>query len=93
MVFDVDIYSTRKARFVEGVHCTGPLKSFTYAYVVLRDSVSVELLLESVNYIKVLSVYTQGTYLNVPCKENIWFQVRSEFGFSSGRVVIAIMSL
>ena len=49
MIFDVIMDFIRKARFMEGGQHIKPQESATYKSVVLRDSVRVASILESIN--------------------------------------------
>ena len=66
-----------KSYFVAGRHHTEPPASATYDSVVSRDSVFISILLAALNYIDVLSLDLQGTYLNTPCNEKVWFRSRA----------------
>ena len=58
-VFDVNMYFTRNKCFVEGVHCTKPPESDTYASMVSRDSVISSIIISDFNDIGILSAYIQ----------------------------------
>ena len=74
VVFYVKIDLIRKTHFVEEVSWTEPPTSDTYESMETRDGVCVALILVPLNNIDDLSVDIHGTYLNSPCKWNIWFQ-------------------
>ena len=62
---------------MEGVHKNRPTESATYASVVSRSSVRVTLLLADLNDIEYLRRDIKGIYINLTCKEEVWFQARS----------------
>jgi hypothetical protein len=87
MIFDVKMDLTRKARFVAGVHMTEAPASITYSSVVSRDGVRIAFLIAALNDIKILACDVGNAYLNVPCREKVWFTAGPEFGSQQGTVV------
>ncbi len=73
IVFDVKIDFTRKARFVAGGHTTVPPNSITYSSVVSRESVKIAFLIAALNGLDLMSCNIGNAYLNVKCREKIWF--------------------
>ena len=57
---------TRKVCFVEGGHMMDTPAAVKYASVVSRESVQIDLLIETLKDLDVLSVDKQNVYLNVP---------------------------
>ena len=86
IIFNITMDFTRKARFVAGGHMTEMPCSVTYSSIVSRDSVKIAFLLAALNDLDIMACNISNTYLNVPCKEKIWFVVRPECGKCAGMV-------
>ena len=56
----------------------------TYSTVVSRDSVHMAFLIAALNDLEILACDIGNAYLNVPCKERIWFVAGPEFGDRAG---------
>ena len=85
-IFDVKIDLTRKARFVAGGHLTEPPASVTYCSVVSHDSVRLAFLIAALNDLDVMACNVGNAYLNVPCREKVWFVAGPEFRSRQGTV-------
>ena len=81
MIFDINMDGnlTREERIVTGRHTTDPLASITYLRVISRDSVRITFMLATINYFDVYAANIGNTYLNAPCRENIWTIVGESF--------------
>jgi hypothetical protein len=74
IVFNVKMDFTRKARFMAGSHTTSaPSSAMTYSSVVSRDSIRLAFLISALIDIDIMSCNLENAYLNVPCREKIWF--------------------
>ena len=80
IIFDVKMDFTRKARFVAGGHMTETPLSLTYSSVVSRESVKVAFLIAALNNLDIMSCDIGNAYLNVKCREKIWFIAGAECG-------------
>ena len=90
MIFDIkmDGNFTRKARLVAGGHTTNTPASVTYSSVVTRDSVRIAFTIAALNNLDVFAADVGNAYLNVPCREKIWFTAGDEFGTDKGSVML-----
>ena len=75
---------TRKARLVAGGDMTDPPSSLTYSSVVTRESMRIAFLIAGLNDLDVLACDIGNSYLNAPCRENVWFEAGAEFGSRKG---------
>ena len=93
LIFDMNMDFTRKARFVAGGHTTDTPSSITYSSVVSRDSVRLTFTIAALNSVDVISCDLENAYLNVMCREKIWFKDRTECGEDKGKVLILVRAL
>jgi hypothetical protein len=86
MIFDVKMEDFhRKARFVAGGHTTDAPHVMTYASVVSRESVRIELTLVALNDLDVMMGYIENDYLTAPITEKVWTVLGPEFGDDAGK--------
>ena len=62
---------TCKVRFFSGYYRTDPPSYITYSSVILRDSVRLGFLLETLNDLDICGVDIGETYLNAECREKV----------------------
>jgi len=95
-VFDVKMDLTCKARICARGDQTEPPVSFTYASVVTRESIRLDILsadMASLNHLDILSADIAGAYFIVKCAEKIYTVLGSEFGDLEGRTAIVEKAL
>ena len=73
LIFDVNIYFSRKCWMVTNISTIKAPSSLTYYSVVSRDSVCITLLIAELNDLDVMDCDVGNAYLNAPCREKIWF--------------------
>jgi Reverse transcriptase (RNA-dependent DNA polymerase) len=93
IIFDVKPDFTRKARFVANGSTTDAPSSMTYSSVVSRDSIRLMFLVAALNDLDVFACDIGNAYLNVWCKEKIWFRGGTEMGEDKGKVMIVTRAL
>ena len=71
LIFNIMMYSTRKARFVAGGHVTDPPALMTDSSVESREMVRIALLLAASNDLDVCAADIGNKYLNVPWIEKV----------------------
>ena len=64
---------TRKAQFVADGSKTVTPSAVCYSSVVSRESVRLAFLVAALHDLNVFACDISNAYLNVPCKEKIWF--------------------
>ena len=75
-IFDIkEATLTRKVCFVEGGHIMDTPSAMTYALVLPRESVRIDLIFTAWSDLDVLSTYVQNEYLNAPPRERDCFKV------------------
>ena len=84
---------TRKTRRVANDHTMDSPESIIYASVVLRESVRVDLLIDTFNNVDIFSSGVLNGYLNNPHQQKAWFRSRTKFGQYKGRVIVLINTL
>ena len=62
----------RKARLVVGGHVPEPPSTITYANLVLRETVMIDLTLDTLNDLPVKVEDIQNAYITEPVTEKIW---------------------
>ena len=62
----------RKARLVAGGRVAKPPATITYASVVLRETVSIALIVAALSYLQVNTADIQNSYIQAPVAEKIW---------------------
>ena len=62
--------------------------SFTYSYVIARDSINLSFLIATLNDLDNMSCDIQNAYLNAHWHEKIWFYARPEYGQHQTKVMI-----
>ena len=80
LIFDVNMEFSRKAQMVANGAMTEVPSSLTYYSIVSRDSVCLDLLIEILNDLHVMSCDVGDSYLNVTCQEKTWFVAGAEHG-------------
>jgi hypothetical protein len=94
MLFDVKMEDFRlKARFVAGGHTTYPPHAMTYASVVSRESVRIELTLAALNDVDVNMAYIENAYLTAPITDKFWTVLGPEFGDYAGKSALIVRAL
>ena len=93
VIFDTKMDFTWKAIYVDNVSKTEAQVALTQSTVVSWDSVRLEFLISALNDLDVMECNIGNKYLNVPCKENIWFQAGSECGEHRVKIMILVRSL
>ena len=71
---------TSKARFVAGGHTSEAPASITYSSVVSRYSARLAFTIAALSGVDVMSCDLDNAYLNVMCREKIWFEGGTECG-------------
>ena len=71
---------TRKDRFVAGRHTMEAPASITYCSVVSRESVWLAFTIAALNVVDVMSCDLENAYLNLMCREMLWFEGGTECG-------------
>ena len=84
---------SRKARLVAGVHMTTAPAAFTYASVVLHETVLIDLTLSALNDREVKCGDVLNAYITAPVKEKIWTYLRPEHGNDEGKKPIIVRAL
>jgi hypothetical protein len=90
-IFDVKMGENfrRKARLVANGNQTEAPSSLTYSSVVSRDSVSIALLIASLNKVQLLACDIQSAYyLTADYRERIYIFTGPEFGSDTGSILI-----
>jgi hypothetical protein len=86
MIFDVKMEDFhRKAQFVAGGHTTDAPHMMTYASVVSRESVRIELTLAALNDLDVMMGDIENDYLTAPITEKVWTVLGTESGDDAGK--------
>eukprot|EP00957_Ditylum_brightwellii_P069280 5259156-Ditylum_brightwellii.AAC.1 len=65
----------------------------THSCVVSRDNIRLEFLIVGLNELDVMCCNLQNAYLNVKCKEKIWFVGGKECCGDQGKVIVIIRAL
>ena len=75
LIFDIKMGEKfrRKSRFIAGVLMTDTPTKFTYASIVLRDSIRISLTIAALNGLDILSWDIQKYYLTAECQENFLY--------------------
>jgi hypothetical protein len=94
MIFDVNIEDfRRKASIFAGGHTTDTTHGMTYASVVSRDSVGIELTLYYLNDLDVKMADIENAYLTDPITEKVWTVLGPEFGDDAGKRALLVRAL
>ncbi len=81
MIFDIKMEDFHcKAHLVAGRYMTNVPATFTYASVVMCETVSIALMIATLNLLEVMAGDSMNAYITAPCKEKIWATLGSEFG-------------
>jgi hypothetical protein len=81
MIFDINMEDFhRKARFVVGGHTTDTPHPMTYASVVSRESVRIELTLDALNDLDAKMAVIENAYLTALTTEKVWTVISPVFG-------------
>ena len=81
---------TRKAQYVAGGHFTDVPTYMNYYSVVIRDTVSIEFLMDGLNNLDVLAGDIQNDFLEAPTKKKIFFCAEYEWKADKNKVVIFV---
>jgi hypothetical protein len=94
MIFDVKMEDfRRKARFVAGVHTADTPHAVTYASVLSRESVRIDLTLAELNDLDVMMDDIENAYLTAPITEKVWTVLGPEFGDDAGKRALSVRAL
>jgi hypothetical protein len=94
MIFDVKMEDFRhNARFVAGVHTTDTPHTMTYASVVSRESVRIDLTLAALNDLDVKMADIENAYLTAPITEKVCTVLGPEFGDDAGKRALIVRDL
>ena len=95
LVYDVKMEDfQRKARLVASGHMTElPPAYVTYASVVSRESVRIELTLAALNSLEVKTVDIKNAYLTALVGEKIWCRLGPEFRADAGKKAVIVRAL
>ena len=91
MIFDVEMEDfRRKDRLVAGGHVTDPPYTITYAGVVSRETVRIDLTLAALNDLPIKVVDIQYSYITAPVTEKKWKVLVPELVEDAGRKAILV---
>ena len=95
LIFDIKMGENfrQKARFVAGGNMPETPTTLTYASVVSRDSVCIELTITALNGLDILSCDIHNAYLTAECREKICTNDGPDFGSEAGTIMIIRMAL
>ena len=94
MIFDVKMeYFLCEARLVAGLHMIYPPATITYASVVSRETVRIDLTLTALNYFTVKASDIQNAYFTVSVTEKIWKILGPAYGEDTVRKAIVVCDL
>jgi hypothetical protein len=94
MIFDVQMKDFRRnARFVAGGHTTDTPHAMTYASLVSRESVRIDLTLAALNDLNVKMADIENAYLTASITEEIWTVLGPEFGDDSVNRALIVRAL
>ncbi len=94
MIFDVKMEDFRqKARLGAGGHLTEAPATITYASVVSRETVRLDLTFASLNDLKVKVGDVLNAYITAPVKEKVWTILGPKFGLDSGKSAVIVHAL
>ena len=83
----------RKARLVAGGHMTEAPTVMTYASVVSRETVCIDLTIAALNNLEVKASDVQNAYLTAPCVERIYTRLGPEFRPDQNKVAVIVQAL
>jgi hypothetical protein len=93
-IFDVKMEDfRRKARFVAGGHTTDTPHAMTYASVVSRESVRIDLTLAALNDLDFKMADIENAYLTAPITEKIWTVLGPDVGYDTGKRALIARAL
>ena len=94
MIFDVKMEDfCHKSRLLLGGHLIEPLATITYASIVSRDTVGINLELVSLNDFSVKVADIQNDYITAPVTEKIWTVMIRDSGEDYVRKAIVLCDL
>jgi hypothetical protein len=94
IIFDVKMEDfRRKAQFVAGGHTTDAPHVMSYASVVSRESVRIELAMAALNYLDVTMGDIENAYVTAPLTEKVWTVLGPEFGEDAGKRALVLRVL
>ncbi len=82
-----------KAHLVAGGHMTNVPATYTYASVIMPETVCIALMLAALNLLDVMVTDIMNAYITAPCKEKVWTTLGSEFGKDKGKKAIIARAL
>ena len=81
MIFDVKMEDfCRKYYLVASSHMTETLATMTYAKVIYRENVRLDLVIFALNYLELKCVDVMNMYITTPIEEDIWTNLEPDFG-------------
>jgi hypothetical protein len=93
-IFDVKMeYFRRKARFVAGGNTADTPHAMTYASVVSREAVRIELTLSALNGVYVKMAFIENAYLTAIISEKFWTVLGPEFVDDAGKRALIVRAL
>ena len=93
MIFDVNMYLTRKRRLVARGNNNDPPNDSTYASLVSRDRVCIAFTVAELNGLDVIFADVHNAYLNSPTSEKNWAKAGLEFGSNAGQPALIVRAL
>ncbi len=94
MIFDTKMEDFHcKAHLDSGRHMTNVTVMFTYASVIMYETVCITLMLAELNFLEVMTTDIMNAYNIAPCKEKTSNTIGSEFGKDKGKKAIIVRAL
>ena len=94
MIFDIKMEDfSRKASLVAGGHMKTAPAAVTYASVVSRETVRIDLNLAALNDLEVKCGDVLNAYITEPVKEKIWTYLGTEHGYDEGKKAIIVRAI
>ena len=91
MVFDTKMEDFRqKARLVAGGHMTKALTTIIYTSIVLRETVSLALVITTLNDLQVKSGNILNVYAQAPVTKKVWTTLCPEFGKDARKPAVIV---
>ena len=94
MILDVNMEDlSRNSCLVVGVHLTETPATMTFASVVSRESVRLDLIIAALNNLEVRCGDVKNSYITVPITEKVWSILGPKFGADAGLKAIIVCAL
>ena len=94
IIFDVKMeYFLRKARIFAGGHTAETPATMTYASVVSRETVLLDLVITILNDLELNCRDVMNVYITEPIEEKIWTTIGPDFGPDSGKISLVVCDL